>query len=104
MLGFFTILIMLLCVGYAYLPEGLVTAFAMLINVLLAGTITFNFFEPLAAIMEPSLSGTFFAGYEDMVAMIGIFALSLGILRTATNALSITMVQFPARCSDPGPS
>ena len=63
MLGVFTILIML-GVGYAYLREGLLTAFAMLINVLLAGTITFNFYEPLAAMMEPALSGSFFAGYE----------------------------------------
>jgi hypothetical protein len=101
MLGFFTILIML-GVGYAYLREGLFTAFAMLINVLLAGTITFNFYEPLAALMEPTLSGTFFAGYEDMVAMIGLFALSLGILRTATNALSATMVQYPGPLQRPG--
>ena len=101
MLGFFTVVIML-GVGYAYLREGMLTAFAMLINVLLAGTITFNFYEPLATLMEPTLSGSFFAGYEDMVCMIGLFALSLGILRTATNALSATMVQFPGPIQRPG--
>ena len=94
MLGFFTILIML-GVGYAYLREGLMTSFAMLINVLLAGTIAFNFFEPLAAMLEPTLAGTFFAGYEDYVCMIGLFSLALGILRTATNALCPAVVQFP---------
>jgi hypothetical protein len=101
MLGIFTVLIML-GVGYAYLREGLFTAFAMLINVLIAGTLTFNFYEPLASMMEPTLSNTFFAGYEDMVAMIGLFALILGILRTATNALSSTMVQYPAALQRPG--
>src|SRR5947208_3645779 len=101
MLGFFTILIML-GVGYAYLREGLLTAFAMLVNVMLAGTITFNFYEPLAALMEPTLSNTFFAGYEDMVCMIGLFAITLGVLRTATNAISSSMVQFPAPLQRPG--
>jgi hypothetical protein len=95
MLGFFTILIMF-GVGYAYLREGLMTSFAMLINVLLAGTIAFNFFEPLAAMLEPTLSGTFFGGYEDYICMVGLFALTLGILRTATNALCTAVVQFPA--------
>jgi hypothetical protein len=101
MLGFITVLIML-GVGYAYLREGLFTAFAMLINVLIAGTLTFNFYEPLAALMEPTLSNTFFAGYEDMVCMIGLFALILGILRTATNAICGTMVQFPTPLQRPG--
>ena len=77
MLGFFTILIML-GVAYAYLREGLLTAFAMLINVLIAGTVAFNFFEPIASMMEPTLSNTFFAGYEDFVCMTGIFAITLG--------------------------
>ena len=101
MLGVFTVLIML-GVGYAYLREGLFTAFAMLVNVLIAGTLTFNFYEPLASMMEPTLSNTFFAGYEDVVCMIGIFALILGILRTVTNAISSTMIQFPPPVQRPG--
>ncbi len=101
MLGFFTIL-MMLGVAYAYLREGLLTAFAMLVNVILAGTIAFNFFEPLANMMEPTLSNTFFAGYEDAVCLIGIFAITLGILRTVTNSISATLVQFPAPLQRPG--
>jgi hypothetical protein len=101
MLGFFTI-VMMLGVAYAYLREGLMTAFAMLINVTIAGTVAFNFFEPLASMMEPTLSNTFFAGYEDMVCLIGIFTLTLGILRTVTNSISATTVQFPAAMQRPG--
>jgi uncharacterized membrane protein required for colicin V production len=101
MLGFFTIL-MMLGVAYAYLREGLLTAFAMLINVLIAGTVAFNFFEPLASMMEPTLSNTFFAGYEDMVCLIAIFALTLGILRTIVNTISASMVQYPGPLQRPG--
>ncbi len=101
MLGFFTILVML-GVAYAYLREGLLTAFAMLINVLIAGTVAFNFFEPLASMMEPTLSNTFFGGYEDMVCLIGLFAITLGILRTIVNTISASMVQYPASLQRPG--
>jgi hypothetical protein len=101
MLGFFTILVML-GVAYAYLREGLLTAFAMLINVLIAGTIAFNFFEPLASMMEPTLSNTFFAGYEDFVCLIAIFSIVLGLLRTVINTISASMVQYPAPLQRPG--
>ena len=80
----------------------MLTAFSLLINVFLAGTIAFNFFEPLAGMMEPTLSNTFFAGYEDAIGLFGIFTITLGILRTATNSISITLVQFPAPLQRPG--
>ncbi len=99
--GFFTIL-MMLGVAYAYLREGLLTAFAMLINVLIAGTVAFNLFEPLASMMEPTLSNTFFAGYEDMVCLIGLFAITLGILHTIVNTISASMVRCPAPMQRPG--
>ena len=81
--------------GYAYLREGLLTAFAMLCNVLLAGFITFNFWEPLADILAPVFSGMFLAGYEDFICMMGLFAVTLGALRTATNVFANVLVQFP---------
>ena len=94
MISFLTIF-MMLGVGYAYLREGLLTAFAMLCNVLLAGFITFNFWEPLADILAPAFSGMFLAGYEDFICMMGLFAVTLGVLRTATNVLANVLVQFP---------
>src|SRR6266852_4062581 len=63
LLGFLTIAITL-ALAYAYYREGLFTAFTMFCNVFLGGLIAFNFWEPLAALLEPILAGTFLRGYE----------------------------------------
>jgi hypothetical protein len=94
MLGFLTLLIML-AVAYAQLREGLFTACTMFCNVLLAGLIAFNFWEPLADSLESVFSGTFLNGYEDAVCLVFLFCLSLGVLRAATNAMSRTQIRFP---------
>lgn len=86
MLAFLTILIMV-AVGYAYLVEGLLTAFLMFCNVVGAGLITFNFYEPVADLVDCW-------GYEDALAMVAIFGLSLGALRTMTNNLANTLVEY----------
>src|SRR5205823_3194100 len=51
------------------------------------GLIAFNFWEPMAAEMEPLLSGSPFAGFEDAVFLIGLFSAALALLRWATNSL-----------------
>ena len=79
MLAFLTIFIMA-GVGYAYLREGLLTAFAMLCNVLLAGFVTFNFWG-LWRIFSAGLFRDVPGGYEDFICMIGLFAITLGALR-----------------------
>src|SRR5262249_17112555 len=86
MLSFFTIVIMLI-VAYAHWREGLYTACCTLINVVLAGLITFNFWEPLANILDTTFRGWFVSGYEDFVVLIVLFALTLGMLRMLTNNL-----------------
>lgn len=101
LLGFFTILIML-AVGYAYLREGLLTAFTMSCNVLLSGVIAFNFFEPLASMFEGPLSGMFLQGYEDFFSLIILFCISLGLLRTICNVLSPSVMNFPLAVQRPG--
>src|SRR5262249_13996624 len=86
MLGFFTILIML-AVGYAMLREGVFTAFLMLCNVIFAGLITFNFYEPLADLLEDQLNDTF-RPYSDVICMLTLFGVSLGLLRLVTNSIA----------------
>jgi hypothetical protein len=94
LLGFLTILIML-AVGYAYWREGIFTAAVMCCNVFLAGLVAFNFWEPLADLIDPYLRGTFLHGYEDAACLMTLFCLTLGLLRLMTNSLASTLIPFP---------
>lgn len=93
MLTFLTISIMLV-MAYLYLIQGLATAFTMFCNVVLAGLIAFNFWEPLADLLETPLSRSFFAGYEDAICLTALFGVSIASLRLATNTLSRAMIDF----------
>src|SRR5207248_3045457 len=94
MLQIMTVL-MMLAVAYAFWREGLMTAATMFVNVLLAGLVTFNFWEPLAELLEPVLAGSILAGYEDALVMLILFALTLGLLRLATNNLCNKDLEYP---------
>jgi hypothetical protein len=94
MLALLTILAML-AVAYAYQREGVFTAFTMCVNVFLAGLIAFNFWEPAADWLEGVFEGTVLLGYEDALCLIGIFTLTLGLLRLATNNLAPSELMFP---------
>lgn len=98
MLGFFTVVLMGL-IAYAYLVEGLFTAFVMCCNVVGAGLIAFNFWEPLANVLEPLFGGS---GYEDALSLVLIFSLALATLRTITNNLANTEIEFPPQLQRPG--
>jgi hypothetical protein len=93
-LGSLTILIML-AVSYAFWREGLLTACTMFINVVLAGLIAFNFFEPIAAALDPLFADLFLHGFEDALALMFLFCFSLGILRLLTNTIAISDLEFP---------
>jgi hypothetical protein len=93
MLTFLTILIVLGLAGLFFI-QGLSTAFTTFCNVVLAGLIAFNFWEPLADLLEPPLSRSFFAGYEDAICLTALFVVAFGLLRITTNALSGAMIDF----------
>lgn len=93
LLGFLTVVIMFL-VAYAYLREGLYTACTMAVNVLLAGLVAFDFWEPLASLLDPMLSGSFLHGYEDAFCLVVLFSFVLGLLRAVTNNLASSRVHF----------
>jgi hypothetical protein len=44
--------------------------------------------------MESAFSGTFLGGYEDMIAMILVFTVSLALLRTITNNVVNTQIEY----------
>ncbi len=94
LLGFLSVVIMLL-VAYVYWHEGLFTACSMCGNVFVAGLVAFNFWEPLADFLEPPLSGTFMAGFEDCLCLMILFCLTLGLLRIVTNLLAKRLIEFP---------
>jgi hypothetical protein len=98
MLGLLTVIIMLL-VGYAYLVEGLFTACVMCCNVVAAGLVAFNFYEPLADQLDMLMGGT---GYEDAICLVAIFSLTLGTLRGITNLAANTAVEFHPAIQLPG--
>src|SRR5262245_9060772 len=95
LLGFLTVIVML-AAAWAYLRQGLMTAFMMCCNVFAAGLIAFNFWEPIADTLDAMFAGTFLKGYEDAIALTGLFCVSLGLLRLVTNFLCSSYIEFPA--------
>jgi hypothetical protein len=87
-----TSLVMLAC-GYAQYRNGLFTSFTMLIIVLVSGMIAFGFWEPIADFLDPAFQNNSLAGCEDMIALLGLFALPLFGLRLATTYLSPDIIE-----------
>jgi hypothetical protein len=63
------------------------TSFAMLVNVFIAGLVAFNFWEPLAS--QLPVQDTFADGYQDFICMIALFVITLVALRVVTNAIAV---------------
>jgi uncharacterized membrane protein required for colicin V production len=93
LLGFLTVVIMLVA-AYAFWRQGVLPAFAMTVNILLAGLIAFNFFEPIAAELGSMLADSFLHGYEDSLCLVVLFSLTLAFLRWAANALIHTVIEY----------
>jgi len=63
------------------------------VNLLLAGLITMNFFEPAADWLDATLGSKYY-WYTDLLAFWGIFAAAIGLLRAFTDAISSVRVKF----------
>ncbi len=87
-------LLVMLIVGFAMFREGLFTAVLTTVNVVLAGLLTFEFWEPLADLLDEQFRGGTLAGLEDVLVMVSLFAVFLIALRWATNALSCSAIDF----------
>jgi hypothetical protein len=86
--------VIMLASAYAFWRQGVLSALVMVVNVLLAGLITFNFFEPIAAELDSMLADTFLHGYEDSLCLVALFSLTLTFLRWAANALIHTTIEY----------
>ena len=78
---------------YALMSEGLWGSCLMFFNALFAALITFNFYEPVAALIVTNAS--FAANFADSLSMMLLFIVSLLLLRLATEAIAPAMVRFP---------
>jgi hypothetical protein len=101
MIVFVTFAVMLI-VAYSFFREGVLTAVTMLVNVFVAGLVAFNFWEPIASAVEPSLQGSLLEGYEDSLVLFALFTLTLGGLRLVTNNLANAELQLPALVNQVG--
>lgn len=85
--------ILILGMTYALMSEGLWGACLMFFDILFAGLIAFNFYEPLAGWLA-GLSGSV-APYADSVSLMVLFIVALVILRITTEQIAPAMVRFP---------
>ncbi len=90
-----TLLVMGL-VAVAHFREGLFSALTTLINFLLAAVVAFNFWEPLADILDPLLQGIWLAGFEDWLTLVSLFGLSYLLLRLLTAQITDATIAIPA--------
>jgi len=77
---------------YALTSEGLWGSALMFFNVLFAALIAFNFYEPLAALLDSTKIGW---GFSDTLCLMGLFCLSVLLLRMTTETIAPAQVRFP---------
>src|SRR3954467_2473651 len=82
---------LILGMTYALASEGAWGAALMFFNVLFAGLIAFNFYEPLAAYLQQFVSSY----WIDMLCLFFLFFLSLVIFRLITDMYAPSMVRLP---------
>jgi uncharacterized membrane protein required for colicin V production len=95
MLVLFTLLVMIL-VAYAGLRNGLLNALAMVVNIVIAGLVAFNFYEPLANELEMNTIRSFLEGTDDALALTLLFGITLAVLRVTVENLVPSELDLPA--------
>lgn len=91
MLFLFLFVVFIMCVAMLW-NEGMWSNAITLVNVTLAGLIATNFFEPLARKFDGWVPD--YTYLWDFLAIWGLFALSIGLLRGATDLISRHRVRF----------
>ena len=83
---------LILGLWYALISEGLWGAALMFFNVLFGGIIAFNFYEPLARLVDRTGIPW---GFSDTLCLLGLFCVSVVLLRMTTETIAPAMVRFP---------
>ena len=92
MLTFALIIVFAACVGFLY-TEGMWSNAIRLINVVTAALLATNFWEPVARVLENSVSKPFSYGW-DIVALWGLFSVFMVVLSVLTAYASRVKVRF----------
>src|SRR5271155_2321887 len=77
---------------YVLTSEGLWGAALMFFNVLFGAMVAFNFYEPLASMIDRTGIGW---GFSDTLCMMGLFCVTVVVLRLTTETIAPVMVRFP---------
>jgi hypothetical protein len=83
---------LILGLWYALISEGLWGSALMFFNVLFGGMIAFNFYEPLADMLDRTGINW---GFSDTLCMLLVFSISVMLLRMTTETIAPAMVKFP---------
>jgi uncharacterized membrane protein required for colicin V production len=83
---------LILGLTYALTSEGLWGAALMFFNVLFSAMIAFNFYELVANLID---STGIPWGFSDTLSMLGLFCISVMLLRMTTETIAPAMVRFP---------
>jgi hypothetical protein len=83
---------LILLMTYALSSEGLWGAALMFFNVVFGGLIAFNFYEPLARLIDSTGIGW---GFSDTLSLMLIFCVAVLLLRMTTESIAPAMVRFP---------
>jgi hypothetical protein len=77
---------------YVLTSEGLWGAALMFFNVLFGAMVAFNFYEPLASLLDRTGINW---GFSDTLCMLGLFCVTVVVLRLTTETIAPVMVRFP---------
>lgn len=94
MLELLTFLMMSMA-AYRCARKGLLWSCTALVNVFLAGLFAFNFWEPITDFIEPKITGSRIAGYEDFFCLLFLYGFALRLLFYATSWLAKNSLTFP---------
>ena len=81
-------------ITYAVSSEGLWGSALVFVNVMFAGLIAFNFYEPLAYLISDNVNISFVESFADFVSLIVLFSVVFSILRVCTDFLGPTRIRF----------
>ena len=87
------IAVIILGMTYALMSEGLWGAALMFFNVLFAGIVAFNFYEPLAKLLADNVG--FISSFADTLCLMALFMVALVMLRLTTETIAPAMIRFP---------